>query len=91
MKTKKAEEILARHNPFKNVSGNTEYFTKEIIEAMHSFAASQSQAFAEWCETNYFIITNGIHEGKWYAHLKENMQIFATSELFELWKEEVSK
>ena len=35
------EEILQKHCPFKNVSGNTEYFTKEVIDAMEEYAQQQ--------------------------------------------------
>lgn len=36
MKTK--EEILNNHCPFKNVTGNTEYFTQEVLDAMEEYA-----------------------------------------------------
>jgi len=45
MKTK--AEILESHCPFKNVTGNTEYFTQDVLNAMDEYAKQIAQEFAE--------------------------------------------
>jgi len=70
---KTAQEILEKHCPFKNVSGNTEYFTKEILEAMEEYATQSNSIEDNHPRTNY---GEGYYEkAKQETTLEEYLQI----------------
>lgn len=87
---KSKEEILKEEMGIWSVKLPADY-TKTILNAMQTYAEQQSVEFAEW------IILKGYHHGA-YDGYKENHEywhwqgnIYTTSQLFKIWKDETGK
>jgi len=78
---KTAKEILEKHCPFKNVSGNTEYFTKEVLDAMNEFALQfeDDNGRAKYYEDKIDMLNRII---------TENKTLFTEDELRKAWNYE---
>jgi len=80
MKTK--AEILESHCPFKNVTGNTEYFTQDVINAMDEYAQQIAQEFAEWLVINGKPVSKFGLIDYWKLKSYQSKDKFTTSDLF---------
>lgn len=75
------EEILAEHHCAKS-----KFEHKNIIEAMTDYAKQKAEAFAEWADTNYTRMPNGLWGGN-FIH-NEHEKPHTTTELYTLFKTE---
>ena len=85
MKTKEAKYLVSKifGDEAANDSDIVDFYLQVNKDAMQECADEQSVAFAEWIKTNAYSV-----DGSWYLHRYFSGEIYTTTELLNIFKNE---